>query len=146
MTSESSGKLVHPRSLTRAVAVHTHEVRKKTKGPTKNQTSSPTRWLHMCVWRISLWRTKSKIISWDGSNRQDLFKGPIRLMIYRSIKFLKVKHIFTQLWLMLASNWFFCLYCHSWSNKEINFISLTFMKKWMQWVACKVSDALRSST
>ena len=25
-------------------------------------------WLHMCIWRMSLWRTKSTIISWDGSN------------------------------------------------------------------------------
>ena len=36
-------------------------------GPTKNQTSSPTGWLRMCVWRMSLWRTKSVVISWDGS-------------------------------------------------------------------------------
>ena len=40
------------------------------KGPTKNQTStcSPTGWLGMHVWRMSLRRTKSTIISWDGSN------------------------------------------------------------------------------
>ena len=39
------------------------------KYPTKNQTStySPTGWLHMRIWRMSLWRTKSTIISWDGS-------------------------------------------------------------------------------
>ena len=30
--------------------------------------SSPTRWLRMRVWRKSLRRTKSTIISWDGSN------------------------------------------------------------------------------
>ena len=36
--------------------------------PTKNQTSSPTGWLRMRDWRISLRRTKSTIISWDGSN------------------------------------------------------------------------------
>ena len=33
----------------------------------KNQTSSPTGWLHMCVWRMSLQRTKSALISWAGS-------------------------------------------------------------------------------
>ena len=38
-----------------------------TKGPTKNQTSSPTGWLRMRVWRMSLRRTKSAIISWAGS-------------------------------------------------------------------------------
>ena len=39
-----------------------------TKGPTKNQTSSPTGWLCMGVWRMSLRRTESTIISWDGPN------------------------------------------------------------------------------
>ena len=34
----------------------------------KNQTSSPTGWMHMRVWRMSLLRTKSTTISWDGSN------------------------------------------------------------------------------
>ena len=33
----------------------------------KNQTSRPTGWLRMRVWRISLRRTKSAIISWAGS-------------------------------------------------------------------------------
>ena len=33
----------------------------------KNQTSSPTGWLRMRVCRMSLWRTKSAIVSWDGS-------------------------------------------------------------------------------
>ena len=36
-------------------------------GSDKNQTSSPTGWLLMHVWRMSLWRMKSAIISWDGS-------------------------------------------------------------------------------
>ena len=57
----------HPCSLARAFTVCTHEVWKKTKGPTKNKTSSSTGWLHMRVWRMSLWRTKSAIISWAGS-------------------------------------------------------------------------------
>ena len=34
---------------------------------TKNQTCSPVGWLRMRVWRMSLRRTKSTIISWDGS-------------------------------------------------------------------------------
>ena len=35
----------------------------------KNQTFSPIGWLRMCVWRMSLWRKKSAIISWwAGSN------------------------------------------------------------------------------
>ena len=33
----------------------------------KNQTSFPTRWLRMRVWRMSLRRTKSAIIAWAGS-------------------------------------------------------------------------------
>ena len=36
-------------------------------GPTKNQTSSPTGWLCRHVWRMSLRRKKSAIISWAGS-------------------------------------------------------------------------------
>ena len=40
---------------------------KWTKGPTKNQTSSPTGWLCMHVWRMSLQKTKSTKISWDDS-------------------------------------------------------------------------------
>ena len=67
MTSKGSGEPAHPRSLARAFTVRTHEVRMYTKDPTKNQTSSHTGWLHMRAWRISLWRTKSTIISWDGS-------------------------------------------------------------------------------
>ena len=62
----ASGQL-HLCSLARVFAVHTHEVQTWTKGLTKNQTSSPTGWLHMQVWRISLRRTKSAIISWLGS-------------------------------------------------------------------------------
>ena len=63
-TSEGSGEPVHLRSLARAFAVHTHEVWKWTKDPTKNQTSSFTGWLHIHVWRM---RTNSTIISWAGS-------------------------------------------------------------------------------
>ena len=36
-------------------------------GSTKNQTSSPIGWLHMHIWKMSLQRTKSSIISWEGS-------------------------------------------------------------------------------
>ena len=54
-------------SLARAFAVSTHEVWKQTKGPTKNQTFSSTGWLCMHVWRMSLRRTKSTIITWAGS-------------------------------------------------------------------------------
>ena len=35
---------------------------------TKHQTSSPTGWLRMRIWRMSLRRTKSAIFSWAGSN------------------------------------------------------------------------------
>ena len=66
-TSEGSGEPAHLRSLSRAFAVRTHEEWKSTKGPTKNLTSSPTGWLRMRVWRMSLWRKKSAIISWHGS-------------------------------------------------------------------------------
>ena len=39
----------------------------RTRGLPKNQTSSPTGWLRMHVWRMSLRKTKSTIISWAGS-------------------------------------------------------------------------------
>ena len=52
----------------------------KRKGLTKNQTSSPTGWLCMRVWRMSLRRTKSMIISWDGSINQtpSVGNGPVQ--------------------------------------------------------------------
>ena len=59
MTSKGSGA--------RAFAVCTHAVWKSKKGPTKDQTSSPTGWLRMLVWRMSLPRMISAIISWAGS-------------------------------------------------------------------------------
>ena len=37
------------RSLTRIFAVHTHDIWKEGKALTKNQTSSPSGWLHMRV-------------------------------------------------------------------------------------------------
>ena len=40
-TSEVSDKPAHPRSLSRALAVRTRDVRKKTKSLTKTLTSSP---------------------------------------------------------------------------------------------------------
>ena len=66
-TSEGSGKPVQLSSLARAFAVHTHEVWKLTKDPTKNQTSGPTGWLRVRVWRTILQRMKRTIISSDGS-------------------------------------------------------------------------------
>ena len=59
----------------RLFAVRTHATWKKTKGPTKHQTSNPTGWLRMCVWRMSLRRTKSTIISWDGSYLLTCYPG-----------------------------------------------------------------------
>ena len=58
--------LWHLCSLSRAFAVRTHEVWKKTKGPTKNQTSSPTGCLNMHFWRMHLRRMKRAIISWNA--------------------------------------------------------------------------------
>ena len=60
--SKGSGEPAHSRSLARAFAVRTHDIWKYTKGPTKSQTSRPTRWLRMCVFRMSFRRTKSIII------------------------------------------------------------------------------------
>ena len=67
-TSEGSDEPVHPCSLARAFAIRTHEVWKYKKDLTKNQTSRPTGWMCMRGWRTNLWRTKSAIISWAGSN------------------------------------------------------------------------------
>ena len=66
-TSEGSGKPEHLRSLARAFTVGTHEVWKQTMGPTKNRTSSPNGLLCIRIWRMSIRRTKSAIISWTGS-------------------------------------------------------------------------------
>ena len=63
MTSEDPGEAAHPCSLARAFAVGTHEVWEQTEGPTKNQTSSPTGWLHMHVLRMCLSRMKSTVNS-----------------------------------------------------------------------------------
>ena len=49
VNSKGSGELGHLRNLARAFAVRTHEVRKLTMGATKNHTSRPTGWLHMCI-------------------------------------------------------------------------------------------------
>ena len=61
---QGSVEPAHARILARAFAVCTHQVWKKTKGLTKHQISSPTVWLCMRVWRMSLRRSKSAIISW----------------------------------------------------------------------------------
>ena len=37
-------------------------------GSDQKQTPSPTGWQCMHVWRMSVWRKRSAIISWDGSN------------------------------------------------------------------------------
>ena len=49
----------------------------------KKQTSSPTGWLRMRVWRMSLRRTKRTIISWCGSVYLVICK-PIQLGIARA--------------------------------------------------------------
>ena len=54
---------MHIRAVSPAFAVCTHEVWKLTKGSTSNQTSSPTGWMRMRVWRMHLRRTKNAIIS-----------------------------------------------------------------------------------
>ena len=54
-------------------------------GRTKNQTSSPTGWLRMHVWRMCLRRRKSAIISWDGSfvilGVSDIFQPSHEIMV-----------------------------------------------------------------
>ena len=50
-------------------------------GPTKKQTFSPTEWLRMRAWRMSLRRAKSAIISWAGSFRKKLSKQSHRTYI-----------------------------------------------------------------
>ena len=73
-TSEGSGEPAYQRSLAWAFAVRTHKVWKYTKGPTKTQTFSSTGWLRMRFCRMSLRRTKSAIISWDGSIVKSIMK------------------------------------------------------------------------
>ena len=119
---------IRAHSLTRAFAVRTHEVWKQTKGPTKNQTSSPTGWLHMGVWRMSLWRTKSTIISYHGSlmslilitvlvtvtedERIDLSFGEIVLYFDILVKILNYKQsLYFQRISMWPMSWENCL-CH----------------------------------
>ena len=59
----------------------------KTKGLTKNQTSSPTGWLHMRIWRMSVRWMESTIISWEGSFIFCVFQ--IDDPLEQAIKFLK---------------------------------------------------------
>ena len=84
MTREGSGEPAHPCSLTRAFAVRTHDVWKQTKSPTKNQTSSPTGLLCMRFWWMSLRRTESPIISWDG---YDIFRSFLSVHMASNIAF-----------------------------------------------------------
>ena len=46
-TGKGSGEPAHVRSIARAFTARTCEVWKQMKGPIKNQTSSPTGWLHV---------------------------------------------------------------------------------------------------
>ena len=68
----------HPLNLARAFTVCTDEVWKQTNGRTKNQTFSPTGWLCMHVWRMSLQRMKSTIISSPFIIFRDHSVSPIR--------------------------------------------------------------------
>ena len=79
--SEGSGEPVHLRSLARAFAVRTHEVWKLTKGPTKNQTSSPA---HVCLKNEFTENEKNhNLMSWLTYNpslkykQNDLFRTDI---------------------------------------------------------------------
>ena len=65
--SEGSGETAHPHSLSRAFDVRTHKVWKSTKDLTKNQTCSSIGLLCMRVYRLSLRRAISVIISRVGS-------------------------------------------------------------------------------
>ena len=51
-------------------------------------TSSPTGWLRMHVWRMSLWRTKSTIISYSGS-----INNKITVSIHRYSGRWQLKHV-----------------------------------------------------
>ena len=90
-----------------------------------NQISSPTGWLHMCVWRMSLRKMKSAIISWAGSNfylhsqsfsawfitfaEKQLSHYARRYMSSRLIhvqqSFREIAYAFNKLWLVEC--WFF---------------------------------------
>ena len=64
------------------------------KGPTKNRTSSPTGWLRMRVWRMSLRRMKCTTISRHGSFLDDAYR--ILLLSHKVIKMdlsVKIHHL-----------------------------------------------------
>ena len=76
--------------------------------PTKNQTFSPTGWLRMRVWRMSLRMTKSTIISWDGSF--DVLTGA-----RKCTRILKIKQIaMSYLMHVTAKLFFFNIRCTYW--------------------------------
>ena len=78
------------------------------KCPTKNQTSSPTGWMQMPVWRMSLQRTKSTIIAWHGSF--SLFDILITVYtVYQSVcnfwtHYCVIKHSNFMIWAALWQN------------------------------------------
>ena len=85
--------------------------------PTKNQTSSPTGWLCMCVWRMSLRRTKSTIISWDGSyvvteNYRKLFLNYLQIPSLSSTDVLSYFSFLPSI--NVRFHWSFSAICRDW--------------------------------
>ena len=69
---------------------------KKTKGPTKNRTSSRIGWLHMRVWRMRLWRMKSAVISWAGSEALVPSMPSIPVLGHRQIVQIQIRRLRTR--------------------------------------------------
>ena len=91
-------------------AIHTHVIWKQTKGSTKYQTSSPTGWLCMRVWRMSLWRTKSTTVSLVGSinTNYHVEKEENFVILIDDFQFWKqLKVCFNWIWKSFHPNFFF---------------------------------------
>ena len=103
-TSEGSGEPAHHCSHTWTMEVD--------EGKTKKQTSSPTVWLRMHIWKMNLRRTKSAKISWIGSN---------------DIQFTRIEESIT-VHLVLMCTWCFHYFQKTGSPSHNFFVEKTFKK------------------
>ena len=92
------------------------------KSLTKNQTSSPVGWLCMRVWRMSLWGTKSAVISRVGSFGLQNIGDPYCSLVIHTVRWWSTLYIgLVKGSRMLCSNWVIWnrLNCHScWQHSK----------------------------
>ena len=104
---------------------------------TKKQTSSPSGWLRMRVWRMSLRRMKNTVISLDGSNALSLK--------YLALVGRKIKKNQTKTEKSTLTNLLRCLKCFDINHKKAS-LKITWAGAWQnqQYDLC-VQRRLRSA-